>query len=70
MQNIDLLEQIQRLPVSQQLFLIEETLKFIQKEEAGHQMELAANVLYNDYVNDIELPVFTLLDLEEFYETK
>ncbi len=70
MQNIDLLEQIQRLPVSQQLFLIEETLKFIQKEEAGHQMELAANVLYNDYVNDIELTVFTLLDLEEFYETK
>jgi len=70
MQNIDLLEQIQRLPVSQQLFLIEETLKFIQKEEAGHQMELAANVLYNDYVNDIELTVFTLHDLEEFYETK
>ena len=70
MQNIDLLEQIKRLRVSQQLFLIEETLKFIQKEEAGHQMELAANVLYNDYVNDIELTVFTLLDLEEFYETK
>ncbi|MBK8390586.1 MAG: hypothetical protein IPL23_15440 [Saprospiraceae bacterium] len=45
-------------------------LNLIQKEEAGHQMELAANVLYNDYVNDIELPVFTLLDLEEFYETK
>jgi len=50
--------------------VVEETIKSIKKEEMQHQMELAANDLYNDYVNDKELTAFTSLDLENFYEAK
>jgi len=33
-------------------------------------MELAANALYEDYVNNKNLTAFTKLDFEHFYETK
>ncbi len=36
----------------------------------GLQMELVANELYEDYVIDKEVTVFTSLDFENFYETK
>ncbi|HRN34356.1 MAG TPA: hypothetical protein PLC76_07725 [Saprospiraceae bacterium] len=70
MQTIDLIREIQRLPISKRLYVVEETIKSIKKEEMQHQMELAANDLYNDYVNDKELTAFTSLDLENFYEAK
>ncbi|HMY85392.1 MAG: hypothetical protein KDC31_07065 [Saprospiraceae bacterium] len=70
MHTIDLIREIQRLPISKRLYVVEETIKSIKKEEMQHQMELAANDLYNDYVNDKELTAFTSLDLENFYEAK
>jgi hypothetical protein len=70
MQTIDLIHEIQRLPLTKRFYVVEETLKSIKKEEMSHQMELAANELYSDYVNDKELTAFTALDLEHFYETK
>jgi hypothetical protein len=70
MQTLDLIEQIQNLPLSVRFYVIEETLKSIKKEEMNHQMEVAANVLYNDYLNNKELTGFTSLDLENFYEAK
>lgn len=36
----------------------------------SNQLELAANELYSDYVNDKELTAFTSLDFDNFYETK
>ena len=33
-------------------------------------MEKAAGELCNNYVNDKELTIFTLLDFENFYEVK
>ena len=70
MQTIDLIKEIQRLPLTKRFYVVEETIKSIKKEEMGHQMELAANELYDDYVNDKELTTFTSLDFENFYETK
>ena len=70
MQTIDLIQEIQRLPLTQRFYVVEETIKSIKKEEMGHQMELAANELYDDYVNNKELTAFTSLDFEDFYETK
>jgi len=70
MQTIDLIQEIIRLPISKRFYVVEETIKSIKKEEMGHQMELAANELYDDYVNDKELTAFTSLDFENFYETK
>lgn len=70
MQTIDLIQEIQRLPLTKRFYVVEEIIKSIKKEEMSHQMELAANELYNDYLNDKELTAFTSLDFETFYETK
>jgi hypothetical protein len=70
MQTMDIIKEIQRLPVNQKLYVVEEIIKSINKDEVNHQIEHAANVLYNDYVNDNDLTAFTTLDLETFYETK
>jgi hypothetical protein len=70
MQTLDLIREIQRLPLTKRFIVIEETIKSIKKEEMGNQMELAADELYSDYVNDKDLTAFTSLDFDNFYETK
>lgn len=70
MQIKDLILEIQRLPLTKRFYVVEETIKSIKKEEMSLQMELAANELYDDYINDKELTAFTSLDLEHFYESK
>jgi hypothetical protein len=70
MQPKDIVIEIQRLPLIQRFFVVEETIKSIKKQEMQHQMELAANELYEDYLNDKELKAFTSIDFENFYETK
>lgn len=70
MQTIDIMREIRQLPLSKKFYVIEETLKAIKKEEIKHQLKAAANELYNDYVHDKELTVFTVLDFENFYEAK
>lgn len=62
MQTIDLIHEIQRLPLAERFFVVEEIIKSIKKEEMQHQMELTAEALYDDYVNDKELTAFTSLD--------
>lgn len=70
MQPIYLMLEIQRLPLTQKFYVVEETIKSIKKEELNHQMEFAVNELYNDYANDKDLTAFTNLDFEHFYEIK
>lgn len=70
MQTLELIREIRRLPLSQQFFVMEEMLKSIKKGETQRQLALAAEELYQDYMNDQELTAFTTLDLEEFYEAK
>lgn len=70
MQALEIIQEIQRLPINKRFYVVEETIKSIKKEELNHQMELAVNELYNDYATDKNLTVFTSLDLESFYETK
>jgi hypothetical protein len=70
MQEIDLMQEIQQLPIGKKFYLVEEIIKSIKKEEINHQMELAANELYSDYLNDKELTAFTAIDFDNFYETK
>jgi len=69
-QTKDLILEIQRLPIAKRFYVVEETLKSIKNEEMHHQMELAVNELYEDYLNDKDLTSFTSLDFENFYETK
>ena len=70
MQALEIIQEIQRLPINKRFYVVEETIKSIKKGELNHQMELAVNELYNDYATDKNLTVFTSLDLEGFYETK
>lgn len=70
MQTIDLIKEIKRLPITKRFYVVEETIKSIKKEEIGHQMELAADELYNDYVIDKDLTAFTSIDFVNFYEIK
>jgi len=70
MQTVDIMQEINRLPITKRFFVVEETIKSIKKEEMQHQMELAANTLLDDYTNDKNLTAFTALDFDNFYETK
>jgi hypothetical protein len=70
MQTEDLIQEIQHLSLNKRFRVVEETLKSIKKEELRQQMQLAAEELYSDYINDKDLTAFTSLDLENFYEAK
>jgi hypothetical protein len=70
MQTTDLIKEIQRLPLNKRFYVVEETIKSIKKEEMSHQLEVAAEELFDDYTNDKELTTFTSLDFEQFYEAK
>ncbi|WP_149239780.1 hypothetical protein [Dyadobacter sp. 32] len=70
MQVVDIVQEIQRLPLDTKIYVMEETLKSIRSEAAERQIKLAADMLYEHYANDQELTAFTSLDLERFYETK
>lgn len=70
MQALEIIQEIQRLPITKRFFVIEEAIKSIKKEEMNQQLELAVTELYNDYATDKNLTAFTSLDLEHFYEAK
>ena len=70
MQTIDLIHEIQRLPLTKRFYVVEETIKSIKKDEISHQMEYAVNELYDEYTQNKELTSFTSLDFENFYEAK
>lgn len=70
MQTLEIIQEIQRLPLSKKFYVVEETIKSIKKDEVNHQMELAVDMLLNDYKTDAELTAFTTLDCDSFYEAK
>jgi hypothetical protein len=70
MRTNDIIKEIQRLPISRQIYIAEKTIRSIRTQEDKTQMGKAAKDLYLDYKNDDELTAFTKLDFEDFYETK
>jgi len=69
METITIIHEIQRLPYTKQIYIAEWIIKSIRQRETKSQMEIAAEKLYKDYLNDKELTIFTNLDFENFYET-
>lgn len=69
MKTITIIHEIQRLPLTKQIYIAEWIIKSIRQRENKSQMEIAAEKLYKDYLNEKELTVFTNLDFEHFYET-
>lgn len=70
MQAFDIVQEINRLPLGKRFYVLEEIIKSIKKEEMNQQMELASEILLDDYNNDKDLTAFSTLDFEDFYETK
>ncbi len=69
MTTANIIDELDRLPLTDKLFVIEHTLKLI-KTEKEKSMETAVESLYDDYKTDKELTAFTALDPELFYETR
>ncbi len=70
MLTANIIQEIQRLPLSKKIFILEQTVKAIKNDDTKKQMILAAKNLHDDYVNDSSLTIFTQLDFDDFYETK
>ena len=69
METKTIIHEIKRLSFTKQIYIAECILKSIRQREAKSQMEIAAEELYKEYLNDKELTVFTDIDFEDFYET-
>lgn len=70
MKTVDLLREIERLPTSKKIYVIEKTLHSIRINEEKDVLREASEALYSDYKTDKELTAFTNLDFVDFYETK
>ncbi len=70
MKTKELISEIQKLPLMKRIYVIEHSIRLIRKQEEERQMEIAAEALYEDYMNNKELTEFTNLDFESFYEAR
>ena len=64
-----IIKEINKLPLTEKLLLVEKTLKGIRREKE-HALDAAVHTLYKDYKSDKGLTVFTKLDAESFYEAR
>ncbi len=70
METQEIIRAIKKLPVSERLVIIEQTLRSIREKETQKRIKNAVDLLYNDYKDDQELTAFMVLDCEKFYETR
>ena len=69
METLEIMHNVNRLPLTQQMLIAERIIHSIRKREEP-SLEMAAESLYADYMTDENLTVFTQLDCEDFYETR
>jgi len=69
METLEIMRNVNRLPLSQQMLIAERIIHSIRKKKQS-SLEMAAERLYEDYMTDENLTVFTQLDCENFYETR
>lgn len=69
MNTEELIAEIQKLPLLQRLYVIEQSMRLIRKQQEAWQMQQAAEALCDEYRHNKELTSFTDLDGEDFYET-
>ncbi len=71
MTNTKIVEEINRLPLSEKIYIIEIVLKNIRQEtEQTPSLAEGAKALLQDYENDRDLTAFTALDGENLYESR
>ena len=61
MQTAQLMQEIFKLPLDKKFFVVEQTLKSIKSEEGNKHLAVAAEIMYEDYMNDKELTAFSIL---------
>jgi hypothetical protein len=66
----ELIKEIERLPISKRMLVIEQALKSIRETELKQQTEKAVDALMDDYHKDKDLTVFTSIDFDKFYEAR
>jgi len=70
METIEIIRQIEQLPIDQRILIIEKTLKLIREREIKEKMSKAVEELHEEYKTDKNLTAFTDIDCDSFYETK
>jgi len=70
MRTNELIKEIQRLPISKRIFVLENAMHDIRMFEDKKMMKNAAHALCFDYKTDVELTEFSKIDFEDFFETK
>lgn len=65
----NIIRELDRLPLTEKLLVIERTLKTIRTEKQK-SLKAAVDSLYDDYTTDKALTEFTKLDKDSFYETR
>ncbi len=70
MRTIDIIKEINKLPLSERLYILEKTIQSLKGNEEQNQMMIASEALAEEYKTNKELTAFTNLDIEDFYETK
>jgi hypothetical protein len=61
MQTSQLMQEIFKLPLDKKFFVVEQTLKSIKSEEGNRHLAVAAEIMYEDYMNDKELTAFSII---------
>ena len=69
MEVAEIIHNVNRLPLSQQMLVAERIIHSMRYREQP-AIETAAERLYEDYMTDENLTVFTKLDSEDFYEAR
>ncbi len=69
MTTATLIRELDKLPLTEKLLIIEQTLKSIRTEKEKN-LKSAVDSLYDDYTSNKELTAFTQLDTELFYEAR
>lgn len=70
MRTNEIIREIQRMPISKRIYVVEKTIHSIRTQEDKNMMKKAADALFTDYKTDDELTAFTNLDFIDFYEAK
>jgi hypothetical protein len=65
----EIIKEIKKLPYTDKMVIVEETLKII-NEEPAKSFEKAVKLMETEYRTNKELTEFSSLDGDEFYEAK
>lgn len=65
-----ILDEINKLPIEDKMYVVERTIKSIREIETKEKMTKAVSELMEEYKSNKELTAFTEIDFENFYETR